>query len=75
MADEVTKPRPEGQEELEDSIQVVVQSESLPASLRSVGSDHVSRLVKIQGIIVAASGIKAKATNISLQVTLSKQIC
>merc|ERR1719300_934479 len=63
----LTKPRPEGQEDLEDSIQVVVQSESLPANLRTVGSDHVSRLVKIQGIIVAASGIKAKATNISLQ--------
>ena len=48
--------------------QVTLQSESLPSSLRTVGSDHVSRLVKIQGIVVAASGIKAKATNISLQV-------
>jgi len=67
VADEVTRPRPEGQEELGDTIQVVLQSESLPSSLRTVGSDHVSRLVKIQGIVVAASGIKAKATNISLQ--------
>lgn len=30
-------------------------------------SDQVSQLVKIPGIIVAASGIKAKATKISIQ--------
>ena len=55
-------------------IDISFQSESLPSSLRIVGSDHVSRLVKIQGIVVAASGIKAKATNISLQVTF-RPIC
>ena len=66
MADEVTSPRPEGEEELQD-IQVILQSEGDPISVRGLGSDRVSRLVKIPGIIVSASGIKAKATQISIQ--------
>jgi len=66
VADEVTAPRPEGEETVE-SIQVVLESEANPSSMRNLGSDHVSRLVKVQGIVVAASGIKAKATSISIQ--------
>ena len=66
MADEVTSPRPAGEEELQ-AIQVILQSEGDPISVRGLGSDRVSRLVKIPGIIVSASGIKAKATQISIQ--------
>ena len=66
VADEVTSPRPAGEEELQD-IQVILQSEGDPISVRGLGSDRVSRLVKIPGIIVSASGIKAKATQISIQ--------
>merc|ERR1719219_467184 len=42
VADEVTKPRPEGEEEVEP-IQVVLESEAHPASMRSMGSEQVSR--------------------------------
>ena len=49
------------------AIQVVLQSEADYTSVRGLGSDKVSRLVKIPGIVVSASGIKAKATQISIQ--------
>ena len=66
VADEITSPRPLGEEDLE-AIQVILQSEADPISVRGLGSERVSRLVKIPGIVVAASGIKAKATQISIQ--------
>ena len=50
-----------------EAIQIILQSEADPISVRGIGSDRVSRLVKIPGIIVSASGIKAKATQISIQ--------
>ena len=40
VADEVTSPRPEGEEEVEP-IQVVLQSESNPSSVRNLSSDQV----------------------------------
>ena len=66
VADEVTSPRPEGEEEVQ-RIQVTLVSEKNPASMRELSAEAVSRLVKIPGIVVAASGIKAKATRISIQ--------
>ncbi|XP_050297496.1 DNA replication licensing factor Mcm5 [Anthonomus grandis grandis] len=66
VADELTSPRPEGEEKVED-IQVTLNSDANPANLRALKSDIVSKLVKIPGIIISASGIKAKATRISIQ--------
>ncbi|KAJ9587963.1 hypothetical protein L9F63_018608 [Diploptera punctata] len=66
VADEVTAPRPDGEEDVED-IQVFLSSDANPSSLREMKSEVVSRLVKIPGIIIAASGIKAKATKITIQ--------
>jgi len=65
-ADEVTFPRADGETNVED-IHVTLISESSPISVRDLKSDQVSKLVKIPGIVVAASGIKAKATRISIQ--------
>merc|ERR1719420_2519729 len=45
----------------------MLYSEGRAASLRELSADVVSRLVKIPGIVVSASGIKAKATRISIQ--------
>lgn len=67
VADEVTAPRPEADGPDIEPVQVTLQSESHASSIRDLNSDQVSRLVKIPGIIVAASGIKAKATQISIQ--------
>ncbi len=66
VADEVTAPRPEGEEEVQ-KIQVMLNSEGRPASMRDLSADVVSQLVKVPGIVVSASGVKAKATRISIQ--------
>ncbi|XP_033127896.1 DNA replication licensing factor MCM5-like [Anneissia japonica] len=66
IADEVTHPRPEGEEAVED-IQVMLSSDANPSPIRHLKSDEVSKLVKIPGIIIAASAIRAKATKITIQ--------
>lgn len=94
VADEITSPRPEGEEDVQD-IQVLLQSNANPVNIRELKvcfwssvfsfailqtqkwwekcfpielqSECVSRLVKVAGIIIAASGIKAKATSMSIQ--------
>ncbi|KAJ8942625.1 hypothetical protein NQ318_013338 [Aromia moschata] len=66
VADELTAPRPEGEEQVED-IQIMLSSDAHPSDLRAMKSDVVSRLVKIPGIIVNASGIRAKATKVTIQ--------
>lgn len=66
VADEITAPRPEHEEVVQD-IQVLLSANSNPTNIRDLKSDSVSRLVKVAGIIISASGIKAKATRISIQ--------
>lgn len=66
MADEVTKPRPLGEEEVQD-IQITLKSDANPMSVRDLRSDQMAKLVKIPGIIISASAIRAKATNITIQ--------
>lgn len=66
VADEITAPRPEHEEHMHD-IQILLSSNANPTNIRQLKSDCVSKLVKIAGIIVAASGISAKATRMSIQ--------
>lgn len=66
MADEVTKPRPMGEEEVQD-IQITLKSDANPMSVRELRSEQMAKLVKIPGIIISASAIRAKATNITIQ--------
>ncbi|KAL5009017.1 hypothetical protein ScPMuIL_014598 [Solemya velum] len=66
VADEITQPRPEGEEEVED-IQVMINSTSVPSNVRDLKSDQMAKLVKIPGIIIAASAIRAKAIKLSIQ--------
>lgn len=66
VADEITAPRPIHEEEVQD-IQVLLSSNANPTNIRELKSESVSRLVKVAGIIISASGIKAKATRISIQ--------
>ena len=65
VADEITAPRPE-HEEVQD-IQILLKSKANPTNIRDLKSEMVSRLVKITGIIIQASGIKAKTTKINIQ--------
>ncbi|XP_014666063.1 PREDICTED: DNA replication licensing factor mcm5-A-like [Priapulus caudatus] len=66
VADEVTRPRPDTDDELQ-SIQILLKSDSNPSVMRDLKSDAVSKLVKIPGMIIAASAIKSKATSITVQ--------
>ncbi|KAG7200078.1 hypothetical protein KM043_000524 [Ampulex compressa] len=66
VADELTAPRPEGEEKVED-VQVLLSSDAHPSLLRGIKPDIVSKLIKIPGIVVSASGIRAKATKIAIQ--------
>ncbi|KAI8787761.1 DNA replication licensing factor mcm5 [Biomphalaria glabrata] len=66
VADEITRPRPEGEEEVED-IQVMLTSASNACGIRDLKSDQMSRLVKIPGIVIAASGIRSKAIRLAIQ--------
>ncbi|VDM97779.1 unnamed protein product [Thelazia callipaeda] len=55
-------------------IQVTLRSEKLPSSIRQLKSTQVSQLVKLSGIIVAASQVKAKAVRISIQCRTCRHI-
>ncbi|KAF8778211.1 DNA replication licensing factor mcm5 like protein [Argiope bruennichi] len=73
VADEITRPRPEGDEEVQD-VQVTLRSNADPILLRDLKSDHISKLVLVPGIIIAASNVQAKATCISIQCRSCKEI-
>ncbi|KAK3033202.1 hypothetical protein RJ639_036994 [Escallonia herrerae] len=47
-------------------VQILLTSEEDPVSMRSLGAQYISRLVKISGITIAASRTKAKATYVTL---------
>ncbi|KAJ7124039.1 hypothetical protein O6H91_08G104200 [Diphasiastrum complanatum] len=47
-------------------VQILLTSKEHPASIRALGADYISKLVKISGIIIAASRTKAKATSVTL---------
>ncbi|XP_063283069.1 DNA replication licensing factor MCM5 [Pelobates fuscus] len=66
VADEVTRPRPPGEETVQE-IQVMLRSDANPANIRSLKSEQMSHLVKIPGIIISATAVRAKATKISIQ--------
>lgn len=70
LGDEVTRPRPEGEEEPHD-IQVMLKSDSRGTPLRDLKSEYISKLAKIPGIIIAASNIRAKPGLISILLTVS----
>ncbi|KAF3452998.1 hypothetical protein FNV43_RR03431 [Rhamnella rubrinervis] len=54
----------EGQleEPVPEDVQILLTSKEDPVSMRSLGAQYISKLVKISGITIAASRVKAKAT-------------
>ncbi|KAG2691109.1 hypothetical protein I3760_09G220800 [Carya illinoinensis] len=56
--------------EMEDpvtgGVQVLLTSKEDPVSMRFLGAQYISKLVKIAGIAIAASRTKAKATYVTL---------
>ncbi|WCJ29845.1 DNA replication licensing factor MCM5 [Euphorbia peplus] len=47
-------------------VQILLSSKEDPVSMRLLGAQYISKLVKISGITIAASRVKAKATYVSL---------
>lgn len=66
VAHEITRTRSDGKESVEE-VQVMLDSSAHTISLRQLKSDFISRLVKIPGLVISASNVRAKATKISLQ--------
>ncbi|CAM9525071.1 unnamed protein product [Discosporangium mesarthrocarpum] len=48
-------------------IQVVIRSEQLPTGLRGIAADHVNKLLKVPGIIISATRIRAKAVSVAIR--------
>ena len=46
-------------------IHVLLTSNQSPVNIRDLKSDHMSRLVRVPGIIINASGVRAKATRLA----------
>lgn len=66
VADALTSPRPEGHEVMQD-IQVIITLPGSSYSVRRIKSSNVSEMIKISGIVIAASQVRARATKVSLQ--------
>ena len=66
MADELTSPRPAEEAKIEQ-VQVILSWQSNPLQIRQLKSVHMSRLVRVPGIIVSCSSIKAKALSITIR--------
>lgn len=47
-------------------VQVLLSSKENPTFIRSLGAQFISKLIKVSGIVIAASRTKAKATYVSL---------
>lgn len=56
----------EMEEPVTGEVQILLSSKENSVSMRSVGADYISKLVKIAGITIAASRTKAKATYVTL---------
>eukprot|EP00039_Didymoeca_costata_P020257 m.340641 g.340641 ORF g.340641 m.340641 type:complete len:719 (+) comp19435_c0_seq1:149-2305(+) len=64
-ADLVTSPRDNNAEVEDIHVTVISQANSTP--IRRLGSTNVSRLVKVQGIVISASALKVKGQKLTIQ--------
>ncbi|XP_067942354.1 DNA replication licensing factor mcm5-A-like [Watersipora subatra] len=65
--DEILQGQTKENDEAMPDIQVVLKSQANPTSIRELKSEQMSDLLKVSGIVIAASSIKSKATRICLQ--------
>lgn len=72
VADEVTRPRSDN-EPVQD-IQVMISSGANALSLRELKSEYIGKLVKVPGIVIAASAMRSKATTMSLQCRACREV-
>ncbi|VEL28675.1 unnamed protein product [Protopolystoma xenopodis] len=72
VVEDLTKSRSES-ESIIDTCQILIDWEANSVSLREIRSEQVSKLIKMSGIIISASGIRAKAVKLSLQCRSCRQ--
>ncbi|KAK0421101.1 hypothetical protein QR680_015060 [Steinernema hermaphroditum] len=66
VADEITRPRPKEEETMKD-IQVLMNVDEYPTTIRQLKATQISQIVRISGIVVAASQVRSKAVKVSIQ--------
>ncbi|MQL98590.1 hypothetical protein Taro_031301 [Colocasia esculenta] len=64
----------EMEEPVTGDVQIFLASKENSGSMRSLGADYMSKLVKIAGITIAASRVKAKATYVTLMCKNCKSV-
>lgn len=72
VADEVTRPRSD-EDPIQD-IQVMISSGANALCLRELKSEYIGKLVKVPGIVIAASAMRSKATTVSLQCRTCREV-
>lgn len=72
VADEVTRPRSD--DEPVQEIQVMISSGANSLTLRELKSEYIGKLVKVPGIVIAASAMRSKATTMSLQCRTCREV-
>ncbi|MCO5555411.1 hypothetical protein L7F22_008957 [Adiantum nelumboides] len=55
-------------------IQILLSSKENPSSMRALGAQYISKLIKVSGIVIASSRTKAKATYVSLMCKNCKSV-
>ncbi|EPS62425.1 hypothetical protein M569_12365 [Genlisea aurea] len=66
LRSKVTSEAGEMEEPTTGEVQILLRSNQDPVSIRSLGAEYISKLVKVSGIVIAASRTKAKATYVTL---------
>ncbi|GAU97634.1 hypothetical protein RvY_08898-2 [Ramazzottius varieornatus] len=66
VAGEITRPRPVGEEEVEN-IQVMLFTSANPIPLREIKSTYITRLIRLNGIVIAASGVRVRPSTVTLE--------
>ncbi|CAD5210130.1 unnamed protein product [Bursaphelenchus xylophilus] len=66
VVDTLTHPRSAGHEVIAD-IQVVLNMNGAPTSIRKIKSSDVSHIIKVSGIVIAASQVRSRAVKVNLQ--------
>lgn len=55
-------------------VQVLLSSKENPSSMRALGAQFISKLIRVSGIVIAASRTRAKATYVSLMCKNCKSV-
>ncbi|KNC79439.1 hypothetical protein SARC_08170 [Sphaeroforma arctica JP610] len=65
VVDEITRPRPN--DDPVKPIQIMLTTDRSATTIRELDSTHVSRIVRVPGIVIKASNIIAKATHVRIE--------